>query len=457
MDYSKLSDDALKMMASGQVDYSKLSDSDLSVIAGKAPQAPGKLESLARGAGQGLSLGFEDELRAAVMAPFSDKNYSEIRDEIRGKNESARRANPKLFMTGEIGGGVATSFVPGLNMGKAATALGAAARGAGFGALNALGTAEGDMDKQALQTAAGGALGGILGGIGQKVTKALQNKAPQLAELATGATGREQQLKFKEGSGRKLLDLGIVSWGNSPKGIAKKSAKLLEQSSDDIGKSLKALDMTNIQVPKEEVISNLAQVRTSLDDIAQKDVISKIDDVIEDFSKSQKPLTFSDVWNKKKLFEKKVNWIQKAQDPSKAQANEEIASALRMSVDNKASVLSPELATKFKAQRELYGLLKPVTEASERRASQLAQSPMGGFLDMTSGAIGAASSGNPLLALPAAIARRVASPRLASTLAKTADSKALQNAIQRVPVVTGTRQPLSEERLRELFNLIGEK
>lgn len=89
-----------------------------------------KLESLARGAGQGVTLGFGDELAAGVGAALdrpvqyiSDTlagvpedlrgeseesklldRYERMRDEERTKNLEAQEANPGTYLTGEIGG-----------------------------------------------------------------------------------------------------------------------------------------------------------------------------------------------------------------------------------------------------------------------------------------------------------------------------------------------------------------
>lgn len=60
------------------------------------------------GIAQGGSLGFGDEIGAAMIAPFSDANYAEIRDALRGANKGAATANPGAYYSGQILGALPT-------------------------------------------------------------------------------------------------------------------------------------------------------------------------------------------------------------------------------------------------------------------------------------------------------------------------------------------------------------
>ena len=55
-----------------------------------------KVGGTARAVGQGLSLGFGDELEAFVTSSFTDKTYDEEVDMIRNKLSSFRETNPVL-------------------------------------------------------------------------------------------------------------------------------------------------------------------------------------------------------------------------------------------------------------------------------------------------------------------------------------------------------------------------
>jgi hypothetical protein len=101
---------------------------------------PGMGESAYRGAVQGASLGWGDELGGVggaigTMLGGNPKKqswgdaYRESRDENRARDEAAQKANPKTFMTGEIGGAIGDfpllpASVPGLIGVGAAAGLG---------------------------------------------------------------------------------------------------------------------------------------------------------------------------------------------------------------------------------------------------------------------------------------------------------------------------------------------
>lgn len=143
--------------------------------------APSKLESSIRGAAQMGSYGFADELAGGAEAlkekllegkDFTD-SYKKHRDESRKAYKIAEETNPKSYLGGELAGGVASAFIPGLgflNAGKAATVGGAAlkglAAGAAGGALSSAGSSEADLGtgQFAADVGKGAALGGALGG-----------------------------------------------------------------------------------------------------------------------------------------------------------------------------------------------------------------------------------------------------------------------------------------------------
>lgn len=169
---------------------------------------PGKIESFARGAAQGATFNFADEITAGLESLMSDKTYQNALAESRGNYQSAEQANPISYGAGNIGGGIGTAFIPGLGGGSLAKAAGWGAKaiqsgkiGAAMGAASSLGAAE---DK-GIDDVASGALYGSLGGaafsalgsgigagarsIGHKLADAVDPDT-QLAK-AFGATGKE--------------------------------------------------------------------------------------------------------------------------------------------------------------------------------------------------------------------------------------------------------------------------
>lgn len=147
------------------------------------PAKPSWAESLGRGALQGATLGFSDELAGVIESVVTDKTYEQARDESRSKNKAAQEAHPWLYGGGELAGGAATALVPGLGaaggLGKA-VATGAAA---GLGSSDADLT-KGEFGKAAVDTAVGGAaglaahgagkaIGGLVGGAEERADKRL--------------------------------------------------------------------------------------------------------------------------------------------------------------------------------------------------------------------------------------------------------------------------------------------
>jgi len=154
------------------------------------------LESGVRGLGQGASLGLWDELAGAgeaigqsvgikglgedigkgeglsfvkplALDPDRDfgQAYSEGRDKWRGEDKIAQHDNPGTYGTGQVAGGVASSFVPGLNIAKGASVANAAGKAALQGGLMGFGNSEADNLKDlAIDTAKGAGTGAVIGG-----------------------------------------------------------------------------------------------------------------------------------------------------------------------------------------------------------------------------------------------------------------------------------------------------
>lgn len=101
-------------------------------------------ESFLRGGAQGATMGWGDELSAALSAllptatdrelnrSYSDR-YELSKNQLRKENEEAEEANPGSYMGGQIAGGITTSAVPtGLALKSASTAAKVANLGTGI-------------------------------------------------------------------------------------------------------------------------------------------------------------------------------------------------------------------------------------------------------------------------------------------------------------------------------------
>ena len=271
------------------------------------------LESAARGAVQGASFGLADEgvgfLKAVgkrVLSSDEDsaggfyEDYRKERSTERVKNQQAEADNPGSYILGNIGGGVATSFIPGagfLNAGKGASLLkqaGAAAKG---GALYAAGASNADLTKGevgefASDVGTGAALGaGLqagfagLGKVGssikrgfeklpeERAVKAVTGQNISALRKATGTTLKSpgdiaRAEKAINRMGRDILDEpGVLGALDKVEDIAPKLAASREKYGKAIGEVGKQID--NL-VPDAVSAKNIAdKINAFADDIPQ--------------------------------------------------------------------------------------------------------------------------------------------------------------------------------------------
>lgn len=195
---------------------------------GTREEGPGVLESFARGAKQGITLGFGDEMSGAAGAlghgmgrafrrlrdgdllpdsldelqrDFEGARtaYRAARDDVRGEDTQAEQRNPNAFMAGEFGGAAAPAVASGgAGAGwRAALKAGALEGGAaGLGGSRAELT-DGDVYEYvqaAMDTGKGAALGAAMGGGAERVGAGLRwagTKARGALDNARGTMFRE--------------------------------------------------------------------------------------------------------------------------------------------------------------------------------------------------------------------------------------------------------------------------
>lgn len=228
----------------------------------EVPSDVSKLESLARGAASGVSLGFSDELTGGAEAlgraalpeslggdSFKDllQNYAKYRDESRGNYKAAEEANPSTFLTGEIAGSIAPAFLTGGasaagGLGKVALQQSAkqlAKAGMIQGGLSGLGMSdadltEGDVTGAVKDTAIGVGIGGVAGVAIPTVAKGLGKAVGASADLI------EKKLPETFNKGKKAFELakkGISTVGTEAKEALDKDAL---KSAKDLLASFKA-------------------------------------------------------------------------------------------------------------------------------------------------------------------------------------------------------------------------
>ncbi len=397
-----------------------------------APQEISPVESGLRGAAQGFSLGYGDEIAGAFGAaldkiagsrsgrggnkPFIDL-FREKRDKERLRNEAASKENPWSYGVSQFGGAIGPAILTG---GSAAALVGTGAV-AGFGGSNADLT-KGELVPAAIDTAVGGGLGyaGALipkgfSKVGKKISDKLGAGAENMAVRATGATGKQLE-QFKPGTGRTLLDEGVVRFGSSPAGIASRAEDALKSAGEQIDSALSKTPGTiNKQVIVDKINARIAELEA---DPSQAGIVKKLKAIQESIAEPKvadsMPATVAE--RIKRNFQRQSNYAK----PNTTVANKEAASIYQQEVERAANEAGPEIGKEFQEGKKLYGMMKPVQELAEKRANQLQQHPIGGLNDiMTIGAGGVVKG--PVGAVAAPILRRGIAPRLASSAAKTLD------------------------------------
>ena len=122
--------------------------------------------------GQGVALGFGDEIEAGLRSFLGDETYDQALEHVRGEIERFHRTNPAIASGTEMLGAMA---LPIGGAAGAATTLGRVGRGAiGGGAAGAafgFGTSEGGVANRATSAATGAAIGASLGGAAPAVVE----------------------------------------------------------------------------------------------------------------------------------------------------------------------------------------------------------------------------------------------------------------------------------------------
>ncbi len=422
---------------------------------------PGAVTSAVRGAAQGLSLGFGDEIQGLMEAggqavgikglgannfdqSFQKPKlsldelrdaYIQARDEARGADKAAKEANPGSYFTGELVGGFAGAKK--LPTPKVQNLKSAVGTGMAYGGATGLGNSEADtVLGMAADTAVGLGIGAAGGAAAHGAGKAIDagrslagragSKLKDLAEKsavnATGATGK-QASNFSDDAGRELLDSKIVRFGDSQEKIAERAASAVKSAEGKISSSLEKLENAGVKVDSNDIYGSIrSKIKELKGDPSNADVVRGLEAELDNIILAADELGTTDVGIKfaeqiKRGYNRKAgNWV----DPEKGQIGKELYQTYRRGVEDAAKRADPATAAVFEEGKRAYGLMAPIKEAAERRAATTAQSPAGGLLDL-GGMVGGFQAAGPIGGVVAPIARRVVAPRIASTVAVSAD------------------------------------
>lgn len=228
-----------------------ISDEEMNALEATPKNIP-ILESIARGGGQGLTAGFQEEASAGLTkgmiklnnlmkehptlarvlkynpitgvaanlieqdTTIQEPSYEEIRDQMRADNQAAQEANPWAYGAGEVGGGLASTLVPGagfLNAAKGAKLATVIGKGALQGGIAGAGYSNADdVGELATDIGTGSLFGGALSPL-SKLVPSKEKLTRSAAEDALSAYGFERGtikklLKESKGDYEKLISLG---------------------------------------------------------------------------------------------------------------------------------------------------------------------------------------------------------------------------------------------------------
>lgn len=232
-------------------------------------------EAALRGGMQGITLGASDEIQAglstaAKVAMGKNASYEKELEATRAREKLAAQEWPKTALASNVAGGIATSFIPGLNAAKSASVLGAIGKTAAIGATAGFLGGEG-ADDRISKAQIGGALGGALGAAGQALSKgagALANQddaamavaksvipkgaldvgktyANGLADDVARLTGHSPKFTAEQGLqqfGKDLIKGGYVKAGQSVYEAKAKVVNDLDEAGQALGGFLRELD-----------------------------------------------------------------------------------------------------------------------------------------------------------------------------------------------------------------------
>lgn len=192
-----------------------------------APPKVGTPEAVLRGAAQGATFGFGDELEAGWKHLVGGADYTKTRAQLRSDEANARSQHPVAYTGGEIGGSLLPSAVAAMATGGTSLAPSMAKAGlpmaAGQGALQGAGYSNADTAGGLARDSALGAGVGVAGyGLGQTLGAVGRKVAGSARGLAVRAEAKAADKAAKE-----VAD-GIASARGSLGGEVQKGNRIVE-------------------------------------------------------------------------------------------------------------------------------------------------------------------------------------------------------------------------------------
>ena len=436
-------------------------------------ESPSIGETALRGVTQGASLGTSDEAAgigagvAAALHPAFDPNksiserfmeaYQSGRDDERKANESAFKGNPKTaFVSKMLGGAIPAAATGGSSVLADAPIATAAVLGAvqGFGDTDADLT-KGEVGKVALDTATGGALGAVFGKAAEKFQPMAESAAKSFGRRALGFNkGLLKKVggidKAENAVGTLLDEGGVIAPWRSISGMSDKMDVMGEVAGKTIGKTLKSIDEAGIKLVKPtSLIDDLANTEIPGLGKTISEVANDVPEVGREFKTISEILkkrggesgdlatSFEEANYIKRLLGKTINWQESDAAGNVGNMTKKLMyHAINDSVDKSLGEAAGQigdkaLAGEFMKAKELYGAVSTAQKAAKDRITREAGNKMFGLTDWILGAGGVAatlSHGNPMMAVPLVVGKKLAEKYGAQTASSVA------NLASKIPV-----------------------
>ena len=348
-----------------------------------------------------------------------------------------------LPLAGTIGGGIAGEGVGSIPLAAAGNVAGTEAaswlnhaiygdEAPTYNSVNDAKRIAGEGVEGALTEVGGKVIGAVANPVVKSAGKWLGEAAETQAVKATGATG-VQARQFAPGTGRALLDNGVVGFGRSQAEIADAADAVLGDQGNVIQKTIDELTNKGAGSNSADLAAGIqAKIDELAGDPAQSTVIKQLEAIKADVEAGKVAPSLAQTEETKRGFQGMVNYANPEGNVAKAAA----ADVYRQAGEASAQKVDGDLADKFLDAKKLYGQLKPVADASERRALQLQQSPTGGLGDMVAYGVGG---------VPGVVAKKLLYGRIDSSMASVADS--LSTMLTKNPNAFGKWAPVLMTRM----------
>lgn len=263
------------------------------------------------GALQGGTLGFAEEIGGGAKALYdiatTEKElsqlpdlYSKERDILRQEFKKAEAENPAAFMTGNVGAGIGTAFIPGLNVAKGASLAARAGRAATIGGITGLGTSEEEtLGGQAADVLGGAVLGGALQAGGEKIAQklsfdklkeALKTGAKKVGNIVADVPEEVTEEVIRRGGTQNIVAREADEIANELAAKAAESKATLERfktAGQKLGEDVKSsfqnvkesLKSKTLEPIRENVLSSIQKLKDDvvLGSVDSYDILSKSD------------------------------------------------------------------------------------------------------------------------------------------------------------------------------------